>query len=153
MSPRINIYVPDELKARLDENKNQVKWSEVAQKAFERELDELSRIKGDEFEAVVRRLRRLKQESEGEWYDEGRSDGREHAANWADWYGLVRFSRWYGELDQPASSVDYARHALDFLGYEEYSCYDYCDEWEKEARWRGFADGVLEVFNAVKDKV
>ncbi len=33
--PRINIYVPDTMKERMDALRDRIKWSEVAQAAFD----------------------------------------------------------------------------------------------------------------------
>ncbi len=43
--PRVSIYVPGEMKARMDEAGDRANWSGIAQRAFETELHHLEAVK------------------------------------------------------------------------------------------------------------
>jgi hypothetical protein len=91
--PNMNIYIPDDLKARMDERAggdggSNPKWSRIAQQAFEREL--AATQKGDSMEAVVERLRASKAKIEEVEKPEWIGFGRDWASNEAEYEELER---------------------------------------------------------------
>jgi hypothetical protein len=89
--PKINIYVPDEMKARMDEAEKSANWSAVAQRAFELELKHLESIKEiKSMTDVIERLRVSKQKKAEELEKAGRRSGVKWAKKHAKYDELKR---------------------------------------------------------------
>lgn len=90
--PRMNVYVSDELKARMDKAKG-ANWSATAQSAFEKEINRMeSSMTASTIEDAVTRLRASKQLA----MDTDAEQGKDCGTRWA----LKRAS--YGELKRVA---------------------------------------------------
>lgn len=91
---RVNLSLPDDLKARMDGlNQN---WSEVAKAAFEHvvELEEL-RASGNEHEAGLQRLREEKRKNGARQEAEGERQGRSWALETATFDQLEQAAMLY----------------------------------------------------------
>jgi hypothetical protein len=79
----MNISLPDELKARMDDDPRQSSWSAVARKAFELELRSAMKLEDNDMTATVERLRASKEKIEQEqrpiWLGMGREWAMKHA--------------------------------------------------------------------------
>jgi hypothetical protein len=93
--PSINVYVSDDLKARMDRAAEGVNWSSVAQGAFERALASIPAMEGSKMSAVLERLKASKAEQVDSVAAAGFAAGRRWAENEADYLTLRRV----GEYD------------------------------------------------------
>lgn len=176
---RRSIYVPDDLDERMKAASDEANWSEVACRAFEVELGEIVKRKKElNMEAVVQRLRASKIETETAKYTRGQREGATWATNVATYPELDNLDRfvqhweaqhsydfeWFcsNKEGSPYSSAELIASAI--LGLEEdddeYGSGAAATFWHddidnaSDGDWlRGFAEGALEVFHAVKDKL
>src|SRR5436305_972571 len=89
--PRINVYVPDSMKERMDALADQVNWSEAAQAAFNREIMNRN-AKVENMEQVIERLKASKAEHEISENQRGRKDGHKWACQLASYKDLKAIS-------------------------------------------------------------
>ena len=89
--PRIQLYIPDDLKARMDTVSEQVNWSPIARKAFEDELARIARRNemSTDLAGVVERLRASKLAAAKDATEEGFAAGQTWAKGVAQ-YGELR---------------------------------------------------------------
>jgi hypothetical protein len=161
---RMNIWVPDELKARMDEVQH-VNWSAIAQRAFEIEVN-VARWKmvENEEERVVERLRASKLREDEAEQIAGREAGQEWAQATAE-YGELRrvanYEHWGVTRDEDYPST-LASLILNVDDWREIDASDVRDLWqqlrdredEPDAAWvEGFVEGATEVWDEVADKV
>jgi hypothetical protein len=151
---RINIYVPDELKARMDSAGDTVNWSEVARPAIQAAVANFEHRKGQTMTTAIERLRASKAESAQASLSDGRAGGRQWAENHASYKELRRL------MDHDLHQVDAEsalRNAVDpkeELDYHEFlhstvgADNEYDDEYIE-----GFAKGAQEFFAEVYDKL
>jgi hypothetical protein len=76
---RVNISIPDQLKASMDQFPDRKNWSAVAAEAFSREVRMLARVESMNLDEIVKRLRATREEEK----DMERALGHEAGANWA----------------------------------------------------------------------
>ena len=89
--PKINIYVSDEMKARMDTAEKSANWSAIAQRAFDVELNHLESIKEiKSMTDVIERLRSSKEKKAEELEKDGRKSGVDWAKNHAEFDELKR---------------------------------------------------------------
>jgi hypothetical protein len=93
--PSINVYVSDDLKARMDRAADGVNWSSVAQSAFEKALALYPTMEGSKMSAVLERLKASKAEQVDSVAAAGFAAGRAWAESAADYLTLKRV----GEYD------------------------------------------------------
>lgn len=154
-SVRMNISVPDTLKAKMDAFADKVNWSQVASAAFERKVEIMEKFhKG--LEDGLARLRASKEESHNELREEGKEFGIECAKKHFSYSELKKISKWrdeeivgYYEEDQlaykfwkendlaPPESEFFEMHRID----EDLS--------ESPHFTEGFIEGAMGVFDEV----
>src|SRR4051812_41285149 len=78
---KISIYVPDELKARMDAAGDAINWSNVARPALQAALAAFEHKKGGNMEPAIERLKASKEYHLARTAMMGREDGRRWAAN------------------------------------------------------------------------
>jgi len=167
------VYVSDDLKRRMDKAKS-VTWSHVACEAFERKLGELVAHKQEKkMEDVIQRLRASKLEGDSEAKQGGREAGREWATHTAEAGELTRLERYVKDcrevdpfimteddgyrgahvfvhvvVPEAKDDRDLMRETLEIL-------FDTAgqDEPPMDEFVQGFADGALDVWGEVKDKI
>ena len=89
--PRMTIYVPDDLKRRMDQVEEDRLWSGVAQQAFEAELTRRQATKGvSTMQDVIERLRASKETTVQNDYDSGWNAGVKWAKGNAEYDELKR---------------------------------------------------------------
>lgn len=155
---RVSIYVPDELKARMDEAGDSVNWSEVARPAFTAALAAFNHRKGQNMESAIERLRASKELSEKQDQDIGKAEGRMVAKDLLDYDNLVALSK--VNFDQVDEDNAYAllKGALDPNNEEsprEFNeMYFTNDGAEVSGAFAlGFIEGAQEFFDEIKDKL
>lgn len=133
--PRMNIYVPDELKARMDEAGQSANWSAVAQRAFEVELNQLESIKEvSSMPEVIDRLRASKEKYEHDAVAEARPNGITWARNNAAFNELRQIARINEDMLDGGTGYVCARHVYvatrgeDPFDDDELGCYFLLDE-------------------------
>jgi hypothetical protein len=170
------ISLPVALNRRMSEIEN-VNWSAVAVRAFQKELGRLAQDKKEKnMEDVIERLRASKLDRENQFFKDGFKAGQNWAKNAAQVAELERLSderdfpelygdweeRWtgggnfssgqlladllLGEDDPMVAQMD--TKLMEILGVHN---------WEDLGRnghfMRGFAEGALDIWNAVKDHI
>ena len=167
--PKISIYVPDEMKARMDETDDRANWSGIAQRAFEVELDHVETVMEIKtMTDVIERLRASKTESAERQAETGRQLGVDWAKRFADYEELRRIAgidtsnfqviysedtgwesaEWVVEQtigDAPASADEVA----EFYGLEN----DMLDAVLTTKFVEAFVVGASEVWSEIKDKI
>src|SRR5690349_21581725 len=88
--PKVNLYVSDDLKARMDDAGEAVNWSAVAQRAF-REAIATHHIRkgGSGTDQVVERLRASKERYEDRQLAYGKRVGAKWAKTEAEYYEII----------------------------------------------------------------
>src|SRR5438046_2935773 len=93
--PRVTLYVPDDLKTRMDVAGEAVNWSAVAQRAFrEAVATQFIRKDSTDMTSVVDRLRASKERIEVAAVASGRECGRTWAQETAEYDELNRIAEW-----------------------------------------------------------
>jgi hypothetical protein len=156
--PRVTVYVPDDLKARMDEVGEAVNWSDAAQRAF-REAAAIATIRKDrsDMTSVVERLRASKERIEAAAHESGKDCGVTWAKQSAEYDELLRISKWEQDtLD--ACDLNTLTQLID--PNDEMDRHDWEAFWEQrgdanltDAFAAGFVVGAVEVFNEVADEV
>ena len=161
---RMNIYVSDDLKERMDKAEESANWSQVSSRAFEIELGEIAkRKKVKDMNSVVQRLKASKLEFENVSYKEGYRCGHGWAENGAEYAELKHAY----EIDADdslfinAESDDERAFHVGFIitGVDE-KVWDFWEgvfgEWEPAKDfefYKGFLEGASEVYEKVKDEL
>ncbi len=162
---RVSIYVPADLKRRMDKTKEDVNWSTLACAAFEMKLGEIATKKEKKnMDDVIQRLRAAKLEEGTEAYTEGVTAGRSWASDEASPSQLNRLSRFLDGIDfeswvdgnNSAFSIGQL-FAFEILGTGE-------DRNLAASFWqdnviddrdylRGFAAGAMDIWQQVKSRI
>lgn len=151
---KLNLYVPDELKKRMDAVSD-VNWSDITRPALLSALATLEQHRSPDMTTTIERLRASKAESLKRDELEGQTHGREWAEQHADYDELRRLS----ELSQEAINADplqvLARAVdpddqLDSL--KEY-CFGDADANVSDAYISAFIAGAVRLFNEVAPKL
>jgi hypothetical protein len=156
--PRVTLYVPEDLKARMDEIDQSVNWSAVAQSAF-REAVTVDAIKRNptDMEPVIERLRASKARVDRESLEAGRICGRTWAATTAEYDELRRLADW---TRITTVTVPFTLNALKQLidPAETMDLYRWHDFWQQsgnghadDAFAEGFIKGAAELFEEIED--
>jgi hypothetical protein len=90
---KLNLYVPDDLKARMDEVGDRVNWSEVARPALQSALAAEEHRRNANMTTAIERLRASKQETLQNEQANGKQAGREWAEKYASYDDLRRISK------------------------------------------------------------
>lgn len=103
MTKRINISIPEDLHAELDNWRDQLNVSGICQEALEKEVGRLKAVAtaGEDLDSVVKRLRAEKDEWERQWYERGIQLGRE----WAKQARYQRLLAWQGRNQPPPDDL------------------------------------------------
>jgi hypothetical protein len=147
---RMSIYVPDELKERMDAV-DSVNWSAVAQSQFERELRLHPKLTGDEMQATIERLKASKVAQTDEVIAAGVEAGKQWAMKEAEYLDLLKigeqlkreFAVKVTQEDPITGGLKDALRSFPIFLPESTMNGEYYEH--------GFCLGVLEVWNQVKD--
>ncbi len=163
--PRVNVYVPDEMKARMDAAGEAANWSAAAQRAFESELRHIETVKEiASMDDVIARLRASKENYQAEEGQGGKANGMHWARQRAGYRELLAMSKvdsaviWdMGQGDDAATwlygqvfSDDEAsfENVAIFLGIEPEHLSGVSVEFVD-----AFIEGASDVWNEVADKI
>jgi hypothetical protein len=165
---RMNVSVPRDLKARMDNTKESVNWSGVAAQAFEGKLLEIkSRKGGKEMNEVIARLKAAAELEANRLYQAGFKAGQDWASEKATPKQLRRLAEyaaddesreghwasealvsavWPDPEDKLSQSApeDFWRHALGDKAAELVEDDDF---------HRGFVEGALDLWRRVRTKL
>jgi hypothetical protein len=153
---KINIYVPDELEARMD-RAGKRNWSAAAQRAFELECH-LVEVLMDTEDSTIARLRASKAEWEATTEAAGRKAGQAWARDDADYDQLKRLATFDVDALNDDDRADRLGALLDCSEPGQWSA----EVWEnltgsqEQPEWpwiNGFIEGATEVWDEVADKV
>lgn len=178
---RISIYIPDDLKLRMDEVGSDISWSEIARPVFLAALTAHEHRKGNTMYTAIERLRASKRICFESMCSGGHDQGREWARNVAEYYELVTLSDLaLPELPYDGDVFDVVREAIwqeagepyeqtwdDTVGSELPHLSPYRNEPPNHALIRdnreyrdshnafvrAFVEGAVEFYNEVKDKL
>jgi hypothetical protein len=156
---RITLYVPDDLKARMDAVGNAVNWSEVARPAITSALANHEHRRNRDMTSVIERLRASKQATDAEDTTEGHEHGRTWAEENAEYRDLQRLARdwedaYHNGLD-PLETLTKAVDPNDELGRSDLLIYLFGDgnfDASDEYYW-AFIKGAVEFFAEVRSKL
>lgn len=179
---RTSISLPSALKKRMDAITESVNWSAIAAKAFEAHLKELElRKENKEMAEVIERLRLQRQQQESETFQQGFETGKSWATRKANFSQLQNLEALYNRLsNEPTYDWQWYFNPED--GSNAYSVEEYLffeieprfdgergaasDFWEEfwgdeyrsmnkiDGNWlRGFGEGALSIWNAVKERI
>ena len=172
--PKISIYVPDEMKARMDEADDRANWSAIAQRAFEIELGHLESAQEiGSMTDVIERLRASKEQSAKASQDDGRTAGQEWAKRSAEYEDLKRVAKlnlrdFYENFEDPdwtarefvtTAIMGSHEEAKFILGddAEMSACYGVDEDMVDATLTReflvGFVEGAIEVWEEIKNQI
>lgn len=157
---RVSIYVPDDLKERMDAAGDAINWSEIARPAFQEALARFEHRKEQSLQTAIERLRASKEKHQTGEQDQGKTHGREWVLHRAEYSELVAVSQVdldaYDDEDDGETLIRALWQALD------------PEESENLRDWRialfgeglvlpeyvrGFVEGAQEAFEEIKDKL
>jgi len=177
---KMTIYVPDNLKERMDRIKEDVNWSNIACRGFEQKLGEIaSRKEKKKMADAVQRLRAWKHQHESRLFKEGFDWGQDWAKDDASVTQLKRLEMLYNRLsNEPVYNWE---HFFAFDANNAYTVYELLyfqlepdhngdresarDFWERAVGddgdtniqegelVRGFAEGALDIWRSVKHQL
>jgi hypothetical protein len=159
--PRVTLYVPDELKARMDGAGEAMNWSAVAQRAF-REAISTHHVRKDDsdMENVIERLRASKQRFEARQLESGKEIGRKWAKMEAEYHELAALAEFDVDIYPDNTKIDpeLLANVIDPDGenpreWEEFWEDHYGVDTPSDAFLRGFIEGATEVFKEIADQL
>jgi hypothetical protein len=153
---RIAIYVPDELKSRMDTVDN-ANWSEIARPAFESAIATFQHEKGKTMDSAIERLRASKRLQSQNDFLAGQQQGRTWTRDTASFAELRRLSRVLFPNDDYRGAGQALRTALDpvddMTGEEVFEdCFGE-DEDITDDFVAGFITGAKDFFAEVKSQL
>jgi hypothetical protein len=162
MAKRINIYVPDELKGRMDRVGDR-NWSAAAQRAFEIECQLKEIMMGTE-DSVVARLRASKAKEDEADLEFGRKAGQEWARTAAEYGELRRVAEcdYWDQLNEDQRADTLACLILDANDARDLDQHSVRELWDHlhdrtdapDPAWiEGFVAGAAEIWDEVADKI
>lgn len=153
---RVSIYVPDDLRARMDRIGEAANWSEVVRPAILSEVASREHRIGANMTTVIERLRASKEKHLQETSKWGLEAGRAWATNKAEYADLVGVSQIvkYSRNDWASASL---RSAVDpEYSMRDQELFEYFNLEPKdvsEALLEAFIKGAQEAYEEVKDKL
>jgi hypothetical protein len=151
---RVNIYVPDNLKARMDGAGETINWSEVVRPVIQSAIADFEHRKDRNMSTAIARLRASKQEHVQSEQTFGKEAGRKWAEDRASYEDLVRLSS--SELDEwenPSDLLDDAVNPSDDLTAEEVIEFTHGETQATKEYVAAFIEGAKEFFAEVRDKI
>jgi hypothetical protein len=158
--PKVNLYVADDLKARMDDAGEAVNWSSVAQRAFKEAIATHQIRKGStDVDQVVERLRASKERYEDRQLASGKEVGAKWAKTEAEYYELVAVA----EFDPDEYPKELDRDSLQWLidpdgetdprTWHEFWDTHYGRGKPSEAFIRGFVEGATEIYDEIAEQL
>jgi len=157
--PNINVYVADDLKARMDAVDPAPKWSRIATAAFDdhcAQREARARIEeDDDMEAVIERLRLSKMESLKDDRENAWEDGREWARTEARYDWLMRLSRYevLGEADDRNVLLQAIDPTMEQVEWQEVAEICFGNAAVSDGYVSGFIEGAQDLFEEIRDRI
>jgi len=158
--PKVNVYVPDDLKTRMDDTGEAVNWSAVAQRAF-REAISTHQVRKDrsDMEHVIDRLRASKERYEDRQLAAGKDVGTNWARTEAEYFELVAVASFDPNARDGELERDTLQRLIDPDGVM--SPHEWAEFWyvhygrgkPSGAFIRGFIEGATEVYDAIAEQL
>jgi hypothetical protein len=151
---RISLYVPDDLKARMDQV--DLNWSDIARPAFMSALAIQKQRSDQTMESAIERLRASKAESNKRDELTGKADGRDWAEKHAEYDELrriaeIEFNHGMNYFDTLYAAIDPEKELSKREFKEQIFGDEYADITEEYAE--AFIEGAQGFFNEVADKL
>jgi hypothetical protein len=158
--PRVTLYVPDDLKTRMDSVGEAINWSAVAQGAF-REAVAIHSVKRNptDMKEVVERLRASKARVDERSREAGKSCGARWAKQAAEYDQLQSINVWTKINVGPVPlNLGALQNLIDpKQGMDRYAWHDFWEKWGEgtpnDAFAEGFIEGAAEVYDDVADQL
>lgn len=155
---KINLYIPDDLKARMDAAADAINWSEVARPAFTAALAAYEHRKERNMDTAIERLRASKHEAEQADKTDGRSDGRDWAQDFAEYPVLKRlYATDPFQIDHDEGAVFKALWGAVGPEMDKGEAWEYCfgsqDAEHSDEYILAFIEGAQEFFSEVSRKL
>ena len=154
---RVQVYVTDEMKARMDALRDRVNWSELAQAAFERGIAAAEMPEDPNIDQVIERLRASKAASWEINLKHARERGREWARKRASYDKLKTVSRLrlteQGTYAHQFDRLTFEEDSGDMGGYFYEICLPNNDPMPPDDYVEAFVEGVKDVWAQVGDKI
>jgi hypothetical protein len=154
---RKTLYVPNDLKARMDAVGDTINWSEVVRPAITSALTFHEHRKGKTMATAIERLRASKQEADASDEVEGREHGRTWAEENAEYRDLQRLARdWDEDNDlDPLETLIKAIDPHDELSRSDSFIHLFGDENFKasDEYYLAFIKGAVQFFGEVRAKL
>jgi hypothetical protein len=153
----MTVYVPDDLKAQMDQAEADLNWSAITQHAIRKAIatQTLKRNPTD-MTIVIERLRASKQRHEKAAFDHGQECGSDWARTKAEYDELLRVAKFaevnpHGTLNDLQGLID-PHDELDPHSWDAF--WEDCGEPAPDDVFaRGFIQGAAAVFRKVADKL
>ena len=159
--PRVTLYVPDDLKARMDDAAEAVNWSAVAQRAFREAIfTHFVRKDHSDMEKVIERLRASKERFETRQFAAGKEAGSKWAKTDAEYDELAAVAALDAEAHEHSDiGPDDLQQVIDPDG--ETLPHEWAEFWENHygrgtpsgAFIRGFMKGATEIHDEIADQL
>jgi hypothetical protein len=167
---RIALYVPDDLRARMEAARDEINFSDIARPAFTVAVTVFEHRKGQNMSTAIARLRASKLQADQQDKDRGNTAGRVWAENRAA-YRVLRdllFRRNQHPGEEPKRALrciidptdDFPAEELAELLYPLRSATHDADGpylvhvmHQSDEFWLAFIDGALEFFNEIRAEV
>jgi hypothetical protein len=143
---RISLYIPDDLRTRMNAAGDEINWSEVARPSLTAAVAAFEHEKGQNVSTAIERLRTSKQRFDQQEKISGYNDGKSWAENKAEYHELVRLQR--QRKDHPEAAPDDAlKHAFDPSNAHKITT------WPSAQYGRAFIEGAMKFFSEVRAEV
>jgi len=157
--PRITVYVPDDLKTRMEEAGDDLNWSAITQRAIQAAIatQTLKRNPTD-MNSVIERLRASKRQSDEASHQRGKECGAKWAKEAAEYDELRNVWEIYGPkeewdwVQELGMAVDPGTTGWEDSGWEDFR-QRHCGGEMNDAFAHGFVEGAHGVFEEVKDQL
>jgi hypothetical protein len=154
---RITLYVPDDLKTRMDAAGDAINWSEVARPVLTAAVAAFEHRKGQNMTTAIERLRASRLETEQTDKVQGKSDGRAWAENDAEYQWLKRLHLRANEQteEEPMTALAMAIDPTGTTAFSEISeiCFSEVSDLPSDEYLDGFINGAVEFFKEVRSRV
>ncbi|MBD2296099.1 hypothetical protein H6G06_22115 [Anabaena sphaerica FACHB-251] len=155
MAQRITITLPDNLHERLQTFKENLNVSGICQQAIDLavQIEEI-KVKTDipAIEKAIARLRKEKQEISAKWKETGFKDGLTDATEKLN-YPTLKYVGEGGDIDEQFPGMIHGVPVSVWLEAYNYQRYEKEDDFEYEIYDQGWIEGVIHVWEEIKDKL
>ena len=143
---RISLYIPDELRMRMDAAGTEINWSEVARPSLTAAVAAFEHRKGKNVSTAIERLRASKRHFDQQEKILGYDRGRSWAENKAEYKELVQLQR--RRKEHPEETPEDA-----LTNVVEPGSAQQITTWPSDQYGYGFIEGALKFFSEVRPEI